>query len=297
MKQLSIFFPIIAFLGPPLTVLGLLYLYRWYRGRKGFRSPLTRQLLRPPGESLRARIEEINAALNEALFMVAVVPSFISGVILSSALVSRRGVEAFWVEIGAIIWGCFTLYYVVKIFKLLSRRRDLRLGLDGELATAEELNQLMRYGYYVFHDFPAAHFNIDHVVIGPAGVFAVETKTRSKGIMRGKQGAMVIFENSQLKFPNYQESESIRQAKDESKWLSQFLGKSVGKPVAVKPVVVLPGWLVERRAKDASIIVINPKEAVQYITSNPKLLDEQTVQQVKYQVEQHCRTVEPYKLL
>jgi len=67
--------------------------------------------------------------------------------------------------------------------------------------------------------------------------------------------------------------------------------------VAVKPVLALPDWLVERRAKDASIMIINPKEAVQYITSNPRLLDEQTVQQVKYQVEQRCRTVEPYKPL
>ena len=297
MNQLSIFFPIIAFLGPLLVVVGLLYLYRWYRGRKGFRSPLTRQLLRPPGQSLRLRIEEISNTLNETLFVVALVPSLISGVILSRGFVSGKSIETFWMVVGAATWVCFTAYYVRKIFKLLSERRDFRLGLDGELATAEELNQLMHYGYFVFHDFPADHFNIDHVVIGPAGIFAVETKTRSKGIMKGKQGAMVIFENSQLKFPNYQESESIQQAKDESKWLAQFLGKSVGKPVAVKPVLALPDWLVERRAKDASIMVINPKEAVQYITSNPRLLDEQTVQQVKYQVEQRCRTVETYKPL
>jgi len=297
MSQLPIFFPVIAFLGPLLLVLGLLYLYQWYRSRKGFRSPLTGQLLRPPGQSLRLRIEEISNTLNETLFVVALVPSLIIGVILSKGSISGKGIEAFWMVSGAGIWVCFTAYYVRKIFKLLSERRDLRLGLDGELATAEELNQLMRYGYYVFHDFPADHFNIDHVVIGPAGVFAVETKTRSKGIMRGKQGAMVIFENSQLKFPNYQESESIQQAKDESKWLAQFLGKSVGRPVAVKPVLALPDWLVERRTKDANIMVINPKEAVGYVTSGSKVLDEQTIQQIKHQVEQRCRTVEPYKPL
>jgi hypothetical protein len=297
MNQLSIFFPIIAFLFPLLVVLGLLYLYRWYRGRKGFRSPLTRQLLRPPGQSLRLRIEEISNTLNETLFVVALVPSLISGVILSRGFVSGNVIETFWIVLGAAIWVCFTAYYVRKIFKLLSERRDLRLGLDGELATAEELNQLMRYGYYVFHDFPADHFNIDHVVIGPAGVFAVETKARSKGIMKGKQDAMVIFENSRLKFSNHQESESIQQAKGQSKWLAEFLRKSVGKPVVVKPILVLPGWLVERREKDASIMVINPKEAVQYITLNSKMLDEQTVQQIKYQVEQRCRTIEPYNLL
>jgi len=295
MSQLSILFPIIAFLGPLLVVLGLLYLYRWYRRRNGFRSPLTRQLLRSPGQSLRLRIEEISNTLNETLFVVALVPSLISGVILSRGLLFGRGLETFWLGVGAIVWVGFTAYYVGKIFKLASERRDLRLGLDGELATAEELNQLMAYGYFVFHDFPADRFNIDHIIIGPAGVFAVETKTRSKGARKGKQGATIIFEDSKLTFPNFQESESIQQAKDQSKWLPGFLSKSVGKPVAVKPILAIPGWLVERRTKDPNIMVINPKEVARYVTSSTRVFDEQTIGQVKYQVEQRCRIVEPYE--
>ena len=71
----------------------------------------------------------------------------------------------------------------------------------------------------------------------------------------------------------------------------------MGKAVAVKPVLALPGWLVERRERDPSIMVINPKEAVGYVTSNKVVLDDQTIQQIKYQVEQRVRTVEPYKPL
>lgn len=142
MNLLSISFPIIAFLGPLVLLLGLLYLYRWYRGRKGFRSPLTGQLLRPPGQSLRLQIEEISDTLNETLFIVTLVPSLISGVILSRG----KGIEASWMVMGGAIWVCFTAYYVRKIFRLLAESRDLRLGLDGELATAEELNQLMNHG-------------------------------------------------------------------------------------------------------------------------------------------------------
>ncbi len=33
---------------------------------------------------------------------------------------------------------------MVKIFRLLSERRDLRLGLDGELAVAEELRKMLK---------------------------------------------------------------------------------------------------------------------------------------------------------
>ncbi len=264
-------------------------------GRKLFqptkRSPLRDNLLRSPGQTIQDRLLEktfdFASDIWSLLYIVFIGMGFVP---LMIGLNSLRILVWF-------ILGVFVLWILYRLRTRSKEVQDMRLGLDGELATAEELNQLMHYDYYVFHDFPGDHFNIDHVVIGPAGVFAVETKTRSKAVGKGKQGAKVIFGESKLTFPNFQESKSIQQAKDQSKWLSDFIRKSVGKPVTVKPVLALPGWMVERRTKDASIMVINPKEAVQYITSNSKVLDEQTIQQIKYQVEQRCRTIEPYKPL
>jgi len=40
-------------------------------------------------------------------------------------------------------------------------------------------------------------------------------------------------------------------------------------------------------------MVINPKEAFKFITNKKAVLDDQTVQQIKYQVEQKCRDVKP----
>jgi len=255
------------------------------------RSPLRDNLLRSPGQTIHDMLLDKTLDFASDLWSLLFI-AFI-GLFFVPLLIG-------WSFLSLLVWfilGAFVLWILYR-FRTRSREmQDLRLGLDGELATAEELSQLMYHDYYVFHDFPGDRFNIDHIAIGPAGVFAVETKTRSKAVGKGKQSAMVIFEESRLKFPNFQESESIQQAKDQSKWLSEFLAKSVGKAITVKPVLALPGWLVERRSKDASIIVINPKEAVTYVTSNPKVLDEQTIQQIKYQVEQRCRTIEPYKPL
>ena len=123
-------------------------------------------------------------------------------------------------------------------------------------------------------------------------------RKRGRNLLARENNWLWLFlRTPKLKFPDYQESESIQQAKDQSKWLSEFLRKSVGKAVAVKPVLALPGWLVERRERDPSIMVINPKEAVGYVTSNKVVLADQTIQQIKYQVEQRVRTVEPYKPL
>jgi len=294
MNHLTIFFPVIAFLGPLLLVLGLLYIYRWYRKRKGFKSPLTGQLLRPPGESLRVRIEETNEVLSEALFMVALVPSLIIGVFLASAIVSGKAIGSSSIVVGIIIWGCFTVYYMVKIFRLLSERRDLRLGLDGELAVAEELNKLMFNGYHVYHDFPAEKFNIDHILIGVAGVFAVETKTRSKRKAdRGKFSAEVTYDGNRLSFPNGYDVNALTQGKDQASWLGKWLTSAVGEKVGVEPIVTLPGWYV-KRVKPEGIPVLNPKEIRTYITSKHKaLLSDVMITRILHQIDQRCRNIEP----
>jgi hypothetical protein len=56
-------------------------------------------------------------------------------------------------------------------------------GADGERRTAEYLDTLITLGYIVLHDrvIPGLRANIDHVAIGPAGVFVIETKN-----LRGK---------------------------------------------------------------------------------------------------------------
>ncbi len=173
MKIMINFLSLAIFLGPIFFLLGILHLYRWYRKRKGLKSPLTSQLLRPPGESLRVQIEEASDALSEALFIVALVPSLISGVLLGSALLSGKELKVSSLGVAAIIGVCFIAYYVQRIFRLIPQRRAFKVGLDGELAVAEELNKLMFNGYHVYHDFPAEKFNIDHILIGPAGVFLV----------------------------------------------------------------------------------------------------------------------------
>ena len=259
---------------------------KWFRPHR--RSPLRDNLLRSPGQTLQDKL--LDRTVDLAFDACSVALLMIIGVGFVPLLLGLG-------RLTVLVWlilGVFVLWILYRLRKESREIRDMRLGLDGELATAEELNQLMRHDYYVFHDFPGDKFNIDHIVIGPAGVFAVETKTRSKAVGMGKRGATVIFEGTQLKFPDYREAESIQQAKDQAKWLSQFLGKSVGKTIAVKPVLALPGWMVNSRTRDASILVINPKQAVPIITSNAKVLNKQTIQQIKYQVEQRCRSIKPY---
>jgi len=62
-------------------------------------------------------------------------------------------------------------------------------GARGEEAVAQVLAHLEQVGYQALHDIETGHGNIDHVVVGPTGVFAIETKHLS-GRLSPKNGRL-----------------------------------------------------------------------------------------------------------
>lgn len=72
---------------------------------------------------------------------------------------------------------------------------------------------MMLQGYHVYHDFVADKFNIDHIVVGSAGVFAVETKARAKPMSDDRSAdAMVTYDGRCLYFPRWKETHPLEQA-------------------------------------------------------------------------------------
>ena len=68
-----------------------------------------------------------------------------------------------------------------------------RTGALGEERTAELLRPLEAQGFRVIHDrrMPRSKANIDHIVIGPPGVFVVETKNYG-GKLRVRHGEVWV---------------------------------------------------------------------------------------------------------
>jgi hypothetical protein len=64
-----------------------------------------------------------------------------------------------------------------------------RHGAEGERRTARLLAPLERRGYQVFHDLavPGSAANVDHVVVGPTGVYVIDSK-RYRGRLRYAAG-------------------------------------------------------------------------------------------------------------
>lgn len=71
--------------------------------------------------------------------------------------------------------------------------RSYETGADGEVRTAELLAPLEDEGFVVLHDrrIPRARENIDQIVVGPPGVFVIETKSYA-GRLRVRDGELVV---------------------------------------------------------------------------------------------------------
>ena len=286
---------IVAFLTVLAVAALILWTLIWWLRRSGARrrSPLTRNLLRNAGDSLRPQLEDLALDMLGLACLLLMVPLVIYSMWLSELHFGSARLTSVTVTVYVIFTIAALGFVSYRLWKVMKRRRALLLALDGELAIGQELNQLMLKGYAVYHDFPAEHFNIDHIVVAPEGVFAVETKARPKPISNdGKADAEVIYDGTSLRFPAWENRGFLEQAARQAKWLSQWLTSAVGEPVGVKPVLALPGWFIKRVAR-GPVQVISGRDANHLVRPDDSTLTPALIQRIVHQIDARCRTVEP----
>lgn len=261
-----------------------------YHHRRRRRNPLTYQMLRAPGESISQRIEKLSEDIALHFMGATALPLYIySAYVTNRYLAHEKTSLAFFIFLGVV----GVVFVAFRLNKLIAQRRNEFLGLDCERAVGQELNQLMLEGCRVYHDFMAEEFNIDHIVIGANGVFAIETKGRAKSNDgKGPDDVRVIYDGQMLQFPTWREQKPIEQAKRQATWLSNWLTSAVGEKIPVTPALALAGWFIERKQK--GLLIFNGKNP-SFIAKLPteSSFSPEMVQRIAHQIEQRCRNVEP----
>lgn len=252
------------------------------------KSPIKDKPLRFPGQSLQEQKEKI---LDDRLEQ----PLFIAGVLFVLAVVE-------W-------WRFFTnppplpiLYSVVallaiafvtrRVLKTLPEIRALKQGIEGERAVGQFLDQLREKGYHVCHDLIGDGFNVDHVIIGPAGAFTIETKTWSKPV---HGDARIKFDGEHIiALGRHPDRNPIVQARAQASWLKGLLGESTGKAFEVFPVVVFPGWYIEQTTGGSlrNIWVLEPKALVKFLDNAPHKLNAADVKLASFHLSRFIRSAE-----
>ncbi len=263
---------------------------KFYNKRiKNRKSPLNIDLLRGPGEYLHEKINDVTDDIVFNLFILPVIPILVYSLAISNFFPHQQKISIFLVIFFCLLIIASTSYLCLSVYKLLNKRNILRLGRECEVAIGQDLNNLLVYGFKVYHDFQANNFNIDHIAIGPTGVFAVETKGRSKSVKSENNNWMVNFDGKKLIFPDWTEKKPIEQAINQANWLTKWIHQSTGEQINVRSVIAIPGWYISRTAK-SDMLTINGKNSV-LLAKGKRIITDKQIQTIAFQIENACRDI------
>jgi hypothetical protein len=175
---------------------------------------------------------------------------------------------------------------VISFRRLFKKFVQLNRGERGELCVAEVLDDLRRYDYRLFHDVVRDGFNVDHVVVGPGGVFAIETKFRSgTGEITFRNGEGLFVGG----FP--EEKDSLKQARGNAAEVNRLIKENCHIDVWVKPVVVFVGdWRVRNAWRSTDARVFTPDRLADHIVNQQPSLTRREIELIASHLERSAKS-------
>jgi hypothetical protein len=151
-----------------------------------------------------------------------------------------------WYASGAAL--AMTGVAIVGARRAVREARAYNRGIRGEQTVADALSGLAAHGYQTFHDLPdttrdGKACNIDHVLVGPEGVFVIETKFRGKDSASRKR--ITVTPEALLVDGRPVQPDPREQARACADSVRRRLGARVGAELHVRPVVIMPSWYTE----------------------------------------------------
>ena len=197
-------------------------------------SPLISRSLRLPGAGVSDLLDKQRL---KVFFGTAL--SFVIGGIAIGLMMGQLLPDSSLVSLGAAVLGLIALLGMRWSDQVLNKFDHIRLGRDGEIAVAQCLSKLERdSGARVFHDVDTGRCFIDHVVIHSSGIYAIETKTRSRKHSRDNR---LRYDGTSVLKGRYKFDERApKQAKRQAAQLRDFL-REEGVPCTIhRPCIAVP---------------------------------------------------------
>jgi hypothetical protein len=154
---------------------------------------------------------------------------------------------------------------LLGVSPLLADARPWYRGALGEIAVGRLLTKLPE-GWHVLHAVPVGKgsSDIDHVVIGPGGVFTINTKNHS--------GQKVWVAGRTLMVAG-QKQPHIRNAEHEAERAGRLLSAAADAQIQVTPVVaVVEPQSLTVREKPAKVVVLSAAQLVRWLKKRPQVL-------------------------
>jgi hypothetical protein len=151
-------------------------------------------------------------------------------------------------------------------FRPSEQARTWQRGAHGERRTARLLDRFTRDGYVVFHDLavPGSDANVDHLVIGPTGLFVIDSKQWTGSIHQGADG--LVWHNH---YPLDRTLGTVR-------WEATVVGRLLGTRVAA--LLCVHGAHVQGGGLDAQGVAIVPAHLLRGALGYDRVLSDADVE-------------------
>lgn len=273
----------------------------WARRQRKTRLPFgdDLKLQRGPGETQLTLVRKFDEEGFMWMVWAATAPATVVLLLLMGTLKLPKDLQLAGVAVTLLAFMAVFILAARWFARKAQESGNRYLGYFGERLVAEYLEPLKAQGWRIFHDVPALNnghkFNLDHVAVGPTGVFAIETKTRRKGGARpGFDDHKVYFDGHVLVWPWGEDSHGLDQTERNAAWLSETLAVEVGERIPVTPILTLPGWWVEMKpSRDPRLCrVTNPKGLAKFLPNAAVVLSSEQIVSIAGKLEVRCRDVE-----
>ncbi len=178
----------------------------------------------------------------------------------------------FWTFLALIV----TAYGGLQVFRLRRGFPQWTRRKQNQQEMANVLERIRPKGFVAYRDAAAEGGAINYVVIGPAGIYAVQAKGRSgSGVIDYRGEDELIFAD------RIRDGRALPQTRAYAHALQTKLSESLQTSYAVKPLVVFLGkWQVNRATKNFPMQVITAGGLEQYLDSQPSKLTAKEIAQI-----------------
>jgi len=178
----------------------------------------------------------------------------------------------FWTLLSLIV----TVYGGVQVFRLHRRLSHVGTGKQANQKVLEILDRIRSKGFVAFHGLAGNSRNIDHVVVGPAGVYTIEAKARSGS------GTIDYRSDNELVFAGrIKDGRPLHQARSSAHAVQTRLNENLDESRRVKALVVFLGnWRVHREREDFSVDVTTADQLEDYFDTQPPELTSKEIAQI-----------------
>jgi Nuclease-related domain len=151
-------------------------------------------------------------------------------------------------------------------FRPSEQARTWQRGAHGERHTARLLRRLTRNGFVVLHDLavPGSPGNVDHLVIGPSGVFVIDSKQWTGSVHQGADG--LVWHN------HYRLDRTLETVR----WQAETLGRLLGIPAA--PLLCVHGAHLQGGGLCAQGVAIVPADRLRAALGHDQVLADANVE-------------------